>query len=190
MTLTRTYVLGTERGFAGVKLRDIASEVARLRHALNIPERCAKEALHLIEVAIRGKSTFVAQPEALAAVVLFYGCRQAGVLLPLKYFTSHIAVEKSAIKRVVWDFSKLAPLQYERAILNAAKRVGLSADVVLELWKKYRRRLVGKKPRAVAAVLAYLAKGGTDPISVISEVMRVSPTAVREALAQLKQSQP
>jgi len=184
--LTRVHTVGTEWDFADFKLHAALSEVKRLSHVLNLPERCVKEAAHLIELAVRGKKVSVAQPEALAVVALFYGCRQAGILLPLRHFTPHVSVEKSAIKRAVWNFSRLTASQYEKAILNASKRFGLSATAVLELWERHKRKLVGKKPRVVVAVLIYLAKGGTISISEVSRILGVSTVSVKKALAQLK----
>jgi len=191
-TAVRARVVGTTWNFTGAKLHAVFGEVKRLRHLLNLPENCIGEAMRLAEVAVGGKKTSVAQPEALAVAALFYGCRNAGVLLPLSRLTSHVAAGRDVVKRAIWDFSKLAlqneTVRYEVAILNASKRFGVDADLILGLWRKHRRKLVGKRPRVAAAALVYLAKDGAVSIGKVCHVFGVSATSVKKVLAKLRQA--
>jgi len=189
ITTVRVHTVGTSWDFTDVELRTALSEVTRLRHVLNLPEGRVEEAMRLIELAIGGRKTPAVQPEALAAVAPLYGCREMGILPSLRHFTSHITAERRVTKKAVWEFGRLALPQYERAILNASKKFGPSTDVVLELWKKCGRKLVGKNPMVAVVVLICLAKGGVVSISAVSRAVGASSTSVRRTLAQLRQLQ-
>jgi len=187
LVLNYTRTIGTFNDFTAIELYAVEGEVKRLANLLKLPERCIREAMYLTEYVIRGRKVTVRQPEALAAAVLFYGCRRTGVLLPLKPLMQYTSAERETVKRAVWELSRIMPLRYEETLLRAAKMFGVSPDAVLELWKRYKRKLMGKSPRVVAAALIYLANRSLN-ISDVSSRLGASEVSVRHALKAIKNS--
>jgi len=168
-----------------MELYAIEGEIKRLAELLGLSKRCIKEAMHLAEHVVKGRKVAVRQPEALAVAALLYGCRQAGTPVPLKPLVQHVAVHRGTIKQAVWEFNRVLPVRYVDVLIRTARTFGVSQNEVLQLWTTYRRRLIGRSPRVVAAALIYLASHGSLRLSEVAHRLGVTANSVRQMLKML-----
>jgi len=183
--LSRVRVIGTVLDFTTLELYAVEGEIKRLVNVLGLQERCVKEATRLAEYIVRGRMVTVRQPEALAVATLLYSCRRVGTPVRLRLFIRHVSTGQGSIRRAVWELSRILPVRYEDLLVSAARAFGAPPDAVLNLWRKYRRKLNGKNPRVVAATLIYWALHGRVSRTEVANRLGVTVHSMRETLKRL-----